>query len=138
MMVYESDKNDPTPIMDDNADWATIAQTMGNVNNNERADIFKPTNARKISIVDDTRSVYDMCAMVSESGINPNDGTSIDEFENTYNQFFSHFTTRDNFHFNTDSGEILQTIADHAIPNSGIAYNGDILYAANGAGIYDT
>lgn len=132
-MTYEED-----PLAISDTSWGSIAQTMGNVNNPNRADIFTPTNSRKISVVDDTRSVFDMCAMTSGQSINPNGRTEISQFEDIYNQFFSHFTTKNNFHFNTDSGEILQTIADHSIPNSGIAYNGDILYAARGAGIYDT
>jgi hypothetical protein len=107
-------------------------------NNPDRPDIFKPTSSRKISITDDNRSIYDMCSLYANSSdINPSSSARYGDFYNTYQQFFSNFTDKNNFYFNTDSGQILQTLADPTIPNAGIAYNGDVLYAATGAGIYD-
>jgi hypothetical protein len=116
---------------------------MSPSNPNGQPAVFAPNSKRKICMVDDNRSVYDMCKLTTDEqnvNINPqNDHEGGIALENTYNQFFDKFPgshANPNFYLNTDSGSILQTLADPQTYNSAIAYNGDMLYAAIGAGIY--
>ncbi len=115
-----------------------------NVNIDSR---FKPTSRSKIGCIDDTRTFFDLCKLIQDQNeglsedewdINPEseDYTSISDFTNTFNNLTNKFE-KNWFYFNTDSNQILQSFSDPNGNNSTFAYNGDILYAATGAGLYD-
>lgn len=109
---------------------------------------FLPKNKSKIAMVDDSRTVYDMCKLIQNQqdfpddenqwNINPtSQDISINEFKNTYSKFTDQFDTN-YFYLNTDSNEVLTSFAEHKNGNNSIfAYNGDILYATQGGGLYD-
>jgi hypothetical protein len=101
-------------------------------------------------MVDDSRTVYDMAHLIydtqsgiSPPGINPTSKeTSLTSIEDVYSRLTDKFTPN-TFRLNSDSQQVLYSFAKPDNPddakfaeNNGIiAYNGDILYAAMGAGI---
>lgn len=109
---------------------------------------FLPKNNSKIAMVDDSRTVYDMCKLIQDQqdyptqennwNINPSSANiSINEFKTTYNTFTGQFN-HNSFYLNSDSNEVLTSFAEHNNGNNSIfAYNGDILYAIQGGGLYD-
>lgn len=111
-------------------------------------DRFKPTNQSKIGCIDDSRTFFDLCKLIQDQqnnpttpdtwDINPNEDeyTKIENYTHTYDVVTSNYA-KNWFYFNTDSNQILQSLSDPKGNNSTFAYNGDILYASEGAGMYD-
>ena len=106
---------------------------------------FDPTKTSHIGMVDDSRTIYDLAhIMLTENNtnkpyINPdNENQSISEYRKDHQAFTKYFYGKNNFYFNTDSQEILNSLSNPSGNHSSFAYNGDILYAAMGAGLYDS
>lgn len=119
-------------------DWSTILKII-NSNNPNIDPRFTPHKERKIAIVDDARSMFGLSNTINYEGVNPDSSIkSIHDFSNIYRDFSSNFN-KDYTYFNTDSGQIISTLAK-PYPygaSCAIAYNGDLLYAAQGGGLYD-
>jgi hypothetical protein len=102
-----------------------------------------------MTMVDDSRTVYDMSHLIydkdsSKPNVNPtSDQTSIDKMKEVYSKLTDKFEPNI-FRLNSDSQQVLYSFAKplgnpnnatSAEANGIIAYNGDVLYAAMGAGI---
>jgi hypothetical protein len=77
--------------------------------------------------------------MQSGDDVNPpSNNVSTSECIDTYKYLTNEYAKKSSyFHLNTDSQNILYTLADPNGANAGISYNGDFLYAAVGAGNSD-
>lgn len=132
-------KGSEIPSLSQTKSWEEILNDINS--NNPIDDRFKPNKERKIGVIDDVRSVYGLSNLIftNNQSVNPSDKiTSINDFENVYKTFSDNFY-KGYTYFNSDSNQIITGLANH-YPNglsSAIAYNGDVLYAATGGGIYD-
>ena len=127
--------------------WEKFTDIIGNKTNPNVNPVFVPTTRNHIGCIDDSRTFYSLCNLIkmqkqypnnpSKWTINPDSqNKSIEEI----NEDFEHLTNKfspGHFYFNTDSNEILQLLSSPNNNQSSFAYNGDILYAAMGAGIYN-
>lgn len=128
-------KGEAIPELDAATKWDGIFELIDS--NNPIDPRFTPNNERRIAVVSDARSVYGICNSISYGGVNPpEDVKTIDDFTKIYSNFGKHFKESYTY-FNTDSGQIISTLAKHYPhgASSAIAYNGDLLYAAEGGGI---
>ncbi|MDE6476909.1 MAG: hypothetical protein K2L48_01760 [Mycoplasmoidaceae bacterium] len=83
--------------------------------------------------------MFGLANSINSEEVNPNPSVkSVRDFANIYNDFSSNFAKKYTY-FNTDSGQIISTLAKPypAGASCAIAYNGDLLYAAQGAGLYE-
>lgn len=127
-------KGDEISGLENVHNWNDLIHQINATNLDDR---FKPQKNPKMSMVDDSRSVYSMCRLLETgNNVNPPDGNvSIDQFKNTYRKMTDQYNNgKSYFYLNTDSANVLYTIADPNGSNGGIAYNGDLLYAALGGG----
>jgi hypothetical protein len=102
-------------------------------------------------MVDDSRTNYDMAHLIYDTeqnvptpSINPtSDQTNINSIASVYSSLTDKFNPN-TFRLNSDSQQVLYSFAspegsseeaEFAAANGIIAYNGDVLYAAMGAGI---
>ncbi|MDE7433649.1 MAG: hypothetical protein K2M43_00635 [Mycoplasmoidaceae bacterium] len=99
---------------------------------------FTPKGERKIAIVNDSRSMFGVANSINGIGVNPGDIVSQKDFLNIYKDFSNNFK-KGYTYFNSDSGQIISTLAKNYPDGAscGIAYNGDLLYAAQGGGVED-
>lgn len=128
-------------------DWDQLSTRISPKNPNQD-NRFKPHRTSKIGCVDDVRTVYDLAKLTKDQALS-NDPTKwninpdkqpqkIFEYENDYSTFIDKFANKqNNFYFNSDSQQILQSIASDNGNQSSFAYNGDLLYAAQGAGLFE-
>lgn len=127
-------KGKSIPELDAATNWET---TFDLIDFNHPIDKrFTPSDERRIAVVSDARSVYGICNSISYDGVNPPEGVeTIEDFTNIYSNLGKHFKEGYTY-FNTDSGQIISTLAKHYPhgASSAIAYNGDLLYAAEGGG----
>jgi hypothetical protein len=125
-------------------------------NNPNLDDRFKPgKTSRNLTMVDDSRTIYDMSHLIYDAqqpgydpyandNINPNsEQTTEDAMKEIYGSLTDKFNPN-TFNLNTDSQQVLYSFAkpkgnpddaEFGMSNGIIAYNGDILYAAMGSGI---
>ncbi len=118
--------------------WSELLSCI-NSSNKDLDPRFTPYKERKIAIVDDARSMFGLANSINSEEVNPNPSVkSVRDFANIYNDFSSNFAKKYTY-FNTDSGQIISTLAKPypAGASCAIAYNGDLLYAAQGAGLYE-
>jgi spermidine/putrescine transport system substrate-binding protein len=105
-----------------------------------------------MTMVDDSRTNYDMSHLIYDvqnhnpsPSINPsttigNDETTVSKIQDTYSKLTNKFNPN-TFRLNSDSQQVLYSFAkptknpNYADANGIIGYNGDVLYAAMGAGI---
>lgn len=130
-------KGDSISALDNANSWSDIFNTISSYNNPDPR--FTPSNERKIAVVDDSRSVFGICNSMSYDSVNPNEQTqSIDDFKKIYQNFSTKFK-KGYTYFNTDSGQVISTLCKRYPEgaSSAIAYNGDLLYAAQGGGLYN-
>lgn len=123
--------------LDNAQSWPDIFKLIDSKNPIDKR--FTPYKERKTAIVDDARSIFDICNIIKNGSANPSaDMVSVDDFTNVYKPFFDTFA-KGYTYFNTDSGQIISTFAKNwpEGASSAIAYNGDLLYAAEGGGLYD-
>ena len=128
--------------------WDKYTNVIGDKTNPDLPDVFKPMRTNHIACVDDGRTFYSLCNLIKNQKLNPNnpkewkinpdsETKSISEFKNEY-QYLTNKFSENHFYFNTDSQVILQSLSTPKDGNlSAFAYNGDILYAAMGAELYD-
>jgi hypothetical protein len=140
MFAYKDFENKgEIPNLKNPENWDDILKEISPVQNKNLDPRFKPKAGRRIGMVDDSRSVYDMCRLIQTNGqdVNPPDGiNTISDYKKTYQELTSKFTENDNyFYINSDSYQILYALADPYGLSSSIAYNGDALYAATGANV---
>ncbi len=95
----------------------------------------------KIAMIDDYRTIYSIPRLIESNGsqVNPSKSNtiiSINEFENTYSYLSKYFSEQNSFLLNSDSGIILNNFANKKGADSGIMYNGDLLYAMLGGDEY--
>lgn len=136
MFAYTGDE---ITEFNDASTWDQVAQIMST---NDR---FKPGQAANIACVDDSRTIYGMSKLIydqqkypsdsSKWNINPStENQSIAQYEIEYDSFVKYFGPR-YFYFNSDSNQILLSLADPKGVKGALCYNGDALYALTGGGI---
>ena len=118
--------------------WNDVAQEIGT------NSYFKPGKAANIACIDDVRTFYGMSKLTYDQAngvaevdwnINPSSSDqSINQYQKEYNCFVKNFGSR-SFYFNSDSNQILLSLADPNGANGALCYNGDALYALTGGGI---
>lgn len=117
--------------------WSDVLSNINSYSENTDPR-FSPDQERRIAIVDDQRSVFGVANTINNGSVNPLDTVvGENDFFDIYQDFSSNFKKQYTY-FNTDSGQIISTLSKHYPEGSscGIAYNGDILYAAQGGGMY--
>lgn len=127
--------------------WEKFTNIIGNKTNPNVNPIFVPTVGNHIGCIDDSRTFYSLCNLIKTQKENPDtpeDWTINPDCQNKsieeINQDFEFLTNKfcpGHFYFNTDSNEIIQSLSSPNNNQSSFAYNGDILYAAMGADLYD-
>ncbi len=130
--------------LENNTSWSRTLSYISNKSDQGDERFKKP--GVKLACVDDNRSVYGISHLIQDERkhpnnpdawtLNPEAGASSDDYINTYNNLKNSFN-QNSFWLNSDSGSVLNSFSD---PNGNIgafAYNGDILYAAQGADTYD-
>ena len=118
--------------------WNDVAKEVGNNN------YFKPTTSAEIACIDDVRTFYGMSKMTYDQinevaeidwNINPTTADqSVAQYQKEYDSFVKNFSSR-SFYFNSDSNQVLLSLADPNGVNGAFCYNGDALYALTGGGI---
>lgn len=103
----------------------------------------------KIGMLDDAKSIYDMSRIVEtieKNGGDPANATnempknsSVESLKNTFTSLTSK-AQHDWYNLKTDSGQIARTFADHGKYGyqAIMSWSGDALYAAQGAGEFDS
>ena len=141
-------KGDAISELDNAANWDEYLNFIGDRTNPNVPDVFKPKKTNRIGCIDDGRTFYDLCHLIKMQKTNPNnperwhinvdnENASIDDLKDDFNYFTSKFTPN-HFYFNSDSQVVLESLSTPKDGNlSSFAYNGDILYAAMGADLYD-
>ena len=141
-------KGEEVPEFANTTNWEEYTDLIGDKTNPNLPDVFIPNKTSRIGCVDDGRTFYGLCNLIKNQklypddpkkwNINPDDETkSINGFKNDY-QYLTNKFSPNHFYFNTDSQVILQSLSAPIGGNlSSFAYNGDILYAAMGAELYD-
>ncbi len=127
-------KGEVIPELDAARDWETTFQLINSYHPIDER--FTPKNERRIAVVSDARSVFGICNSITNHGVNPpNDATTIEDYTDIYSNFSKNFK-KSYTYFNSDSGQIISTLSKHYPfgASSAIAYNGDLLYAAQGGG----
>lgn len=108
------------------------------------ADFFKPQKNQRCAMLDDCRSIYDTARIIDTNNDTnePNPNFTIDDAKKTYEcitKYFKNYVGNSWMQIQTDSGIIATNLSNH---NSGylsaITWSGDILYAAMGAGEFDS
>lgn len=129
--------------MDDNADFNNIFSyiTDQNITNNR----FIGENS-SVMMIKDARTVYDVCKLINNQDINPNEAIislnnknnvsspSIEEISSTYDNIYKKYSGIKNKNiitFNSDSNVILNKFANNEI-NGAFFYNGDAIYSLIG------
>lgn len=127
----------------DTPNWADIFYTIS------PDCIYANRFGGKTGMLDDAKSLYDMSRIVQTIEANPDDSTkwtnqmpadsSIDDLKQT----FKSLTTKAQsnwYRLSTDSGQIARILADHSDHGyaAALSWSGDALYAAQGAGEYDS
>lgn len=127
----------------DNPTWADIFYTVSP--SCQYADRF----GGKIGMLDDPKSIYDMARIVEtieENPDKPEDATNkmppnstIESLKETFVSLTSK-AQHDWYNLKTDSGQIARTFADHSKYGyqAIMSWSGDALYAAQGAGEFDS
>lgn len=101
----------------------------------------------KIGMLDDSKTLYDIARIVETIEQNPDDQSKWtnqmpqDSSINSLKQTFKSLTNkarRNWYRLSTDSGQIARILADHSEHgyNAALAWSGDALYGAQGAGEY--
>lgn len=141
-------KGEEIPELTNAKNWDEYTNFIGDKTNPNLPDIFKPNKTNRIACVDDGRTFYDLCNLIKNQKLNPDEPTkwninpddekkSKNEIQKDY-QFLTNKFSQNHFYFNSDSQVILESLSVPTDGNlSAFAYNGDILYAAMGAEIYD-
>ncbi len=122
------------------------------------ADIFYTISPRckyadrfggSIGMLDDSRSIYDIARVVQSIEQYPEDenewtnqmppNSSIDDLKETF-KAITNKAQSNWYRLSTDSGQIARILADHGDHgyNAALAWSGDALYAAQGAGEYES
>lgn len=127
----------------DEPTWADIFYTIGP--KSKYGDRFNG----KTAMLDDSKSIYDAARIVETIEQNPEHpelatnempaNSSIDSLKETFKSLTS--KAQSNWYrLSTDSGQIARILADHGEHgyNAALAWSGDALYAAQGAGEYDS
>lgn len=131
-------KGDKIPELSSAKNWQDVLSIISSYNK-DLDPRFTPYKERKIAIVDDARSMFGLSNTISNEGVNPDASVkTIKDFSKIYNDFSSNFAKKYTY-FNTDSGQIISTLAKPYPEGAScaIAYNGDLLYAAQGGGLYN-
>ena len=127
--------------------WEKFTNIIGNKTNPNVNPIFVPTAGNHIGCIDDSRTFYSLCNLIKTQKENPDSpedwsinpdcqNKSIEEINQDF-EFLTNKFSLGHFYFNTDSNEIIQSLSSPNNNQSSFAYNGDILYAAMGADLYD-
>lgn len=141
-------KGDTIQKLDNTANWEEYTDFFGDKTNPNLHDVFKPIKTSLIGFIDDGRTFYDLCHLIKTQKANPdnpemwyinpdNDDKSIDEMKDDYYFFIRKFSLN-HFYFNSDSEVVLESLSAPKDGNlSFFAYNGDILYEAMRAELYN-
>lgn len=141
-------KGEEIPELTKARNWDEYTNFIGDKTNPNLPDTFKPNKTNRIGCIDDGRTFYDLCNLIKNQKLNPDNQTkwnvnpdnekmSKSEMQKDY-QFLTNKFSQNHFYFNSDSQIILESLSAPTDGNlSAFAYNGDILYAAMGAEIYD-
>ncbi|MGL4647149.1 MAG: hypothetical protein ACRCVI_00230 [Mycoplasmoidaceae bacterium] len=113
----------------------TIPQDLSNwksvFENTKQNDLI--TN-RAIAI-EDARTLFSLGKLVEGENVDvnpsPNENT-IEQFDTVYNFLYEYFGDKNKIIFNSDSGNVLNDIANPNGSDIAIMYNGDVLYAMQG------
>ncbi|AIV03552.1 putative spermidine/putrescine-binding periplasmic transport protein [Candidatus Malacoplasma girerdii] len=134
-------KGDKIKDLEQNSTWV---QTIDKISNKSATGDKRFKNT-KLACIDDVRSLYGISHLIENERnaipaedwtVNPSENDNRYQYEITYKNLKDSFL-KNSFWLNSDSGSVLNSFAD---PNGDIgafAYNGDILYACQGADTYD-
>lgn len=128
-----------------NEKWNDLAYKISPSNSDVDQRFKKNGSISKIGLIDDSRTIYDIARIIQtqNSGetvsIYPQKDDVLSQMQTTYQSFSNLYkSVKDWFYLNTDSGWMSRTLADPNGLNGVIAYTGDIIYSAQGAGEFDS
>ncbi len=98
-------------------------------------EYIKTQNIERSIAVDDPRTIFSLGRLIQgvNENVNPDSSFSnIDNFQEVYNFLPNYFNGKNKIIFNSDSGNVLNDLANPKGSDMGIMYNGDVLYSMQG------
>ncbi len=126
-VVFGYKKNNETKLgLGPNSDWSSILTKLAS---------FKDLKNGSIVTLNDPRTMYGISNLYHGlNNINPQEDKTIDNFRQKYD-YLSSYDNR--MIFRSDSGEIINNLADPKGNQYSLLYNGDLIYAIQGGDNYD-